>query len=158
MRFGNISFASSGSAERENPLASLALSVDDDTAAEARFSLDPLTSKGVKSRIGGDCGSGGADSPAPVLLCNAGANVRALAWLPSGGWVGNVEHLAVGTTDSHGVGYEAHGGTNGIQLWEVSPRTGAAEAWLLLMHAGGGVLDLVRAWPGRLPWLCEGGQ
>ena len=68
-----------GSAERENPLTSLALSVENDTATEARFSLDPLTTKGFKSRIGGDCGSGGADSPAPVPFCNAGGVAAARA-------------------------------------------------------------------------------
>ncbi|KAL1520435.1 hypothetical protein AB1Y20_022018 [Prymnesium parvum] len=71
-------------------------------------------------------------------LCNAGAPVWALDWLPSA--AGEEEYLAVGT-HTQAATCEPRAGTNGIQIWRVRPRA-EAEAWVELLHRGGGVLDL----------------
>ena len=84
-------------------------------------------------------------------LCNAGASVWALDWLP-GRAAKQLQYLAVGT-HMQGATYRPRSGRNAIQIWQV-PSTSAkgsaaaegattfARVWLLLLHRGGGVLDL----------------
>ena len=111
---------------------------DDDEAADGQTATLPLHS--CVAALPSPSSPQELDSSSEVHLCNTGAPIWAVAWLPACE-SSDVQHVAVGT-HVDGAARTLAPGPNAIQLWQLATAPARPSIWLELMHNGGGVLSL----------------